>query len=617
MSKKQKRDLLKIAASLVFFVASFFTSKINIGAVSLSFVFSFIAFLVCGYKSIARAIQNLARLNPLDEHLLMSVASIGAFFIGEATEGAAVMVFYQIGELFQSIAVSKSRRSIAALADIAPDFACVLHDGEFVEVNPCEVLLGDELLIKAGERVPVDCVVLKGTSDIDTKAITGESMPVSVSAGDKIASGSINLSGVIHATAQSTYKNSTVAKILELTEAVSSKKSTYESFIHRFALLYTPIVVCSALVLAIVPSLFLGNALEWIRRALTFLVISCPCALVISVPLAFFAGLGKASANGILIKGSNFLEALSQADTAVFDKTGTLTSGGFFVTEINPVNMEKDALLQIVASAEFYSNHPIKDAILTEYNGEFLPFKNTQELAGMGIVSEYDNTTVLVGNARLMEKYDVSYEKTSSLGTALYVAQDGTFLGSITVSDKIKENAKSALQNLKKSGIKNIVILTGDKKEAAQSVCDELLADEVMSELLPQDKVAAMEKIKRHARGKVIFTGDGINDAPVMAMADVSISMGQIGQDAAIEASDIVLPDDNLDKIYSAIRISKKTVMTAKANIIFCIGVKILVLILGALGLTNIWAAVFADVGVCVVAVLNSVRLLSNKISIF
>lgn len=617
MSKKQKKDLLKIAVSLMFFVASFFTSKITIGTVSLSFVFSFIAFLVCGWNSVVRAIKNLVRLNPLDEHLLMSVASIGAFFIGEATEGAAVMVFYQIGELFQSIAVSKSRKSIAALADIAPDFACVLRDGEFVEVNPCEVLPGDELLIKAGERVPVDCVVLKGTSDIDTKAITGESMPVSVSAGNKIASGSINLSGVIYATAQSTYENSTVAKILELTEAVSSKKSTYESFIHRFALLYTPIVVCSALVLAIVPSLFLGNALEWIRRALTFLVISCPCALVISVPLAFFAGLGKASANGILIKGSNFIEALSQADTAVFDKTGTLTSGGFFVTEINLANMEKDALLQIVASAEIYSNHPIKDAVLKEYNGEFLPFKNTQELAGMGIVSEYDGGTVLIGNARLMEKYDVSYEKTSSWGTALYVAQDGIFLGSITVSDKIKENAKSALQKLRRVGIKKIVILTGDKKEAAQSVCDELLADEVMSELLPQDKVAAMEKIKNDAHGKVFFTGDGINDAPVMAMADVSISMGQIGQDAAIEASDIVLPDDNLDKIYSAIRISKKTVMTAKANIIFCIGVKILVLILGALGLTNIWAAVFADVGVCVVAVLNSVRLLSNKISIF
>lgn len=614
MTKKQKKELKKIILSSVFFIAAFFIEEVKIYFLSLSAIFSAIAFLICGYKSIARAFKNLVRLNPLDEHLLMSVASIGAFCIGEPVEGAAVMLFYQIGELFQSIAVAKSRKSIASLAAIAPEFACVLRDGEYKNANPDEVVIGDKLLIKPGEKVPVDCKVIEGNSDVDKKAITGESMPESVSEGDIILSGSVNLSGAIYATATSTYVNSTVSKIIELTESMSSKKSKYESFIHRFALVYTPIVVCAAVILAVVPSIFLGNWSEWIRRALTFLVISCPCALVISVPLAFFAGLGNASKYGILIKGSNYLEALSLSDTAVFDKTGTLTSGGFFITEVNPEDISEEELLKLVASAEFYSNHPIKDAIQKEYEGELISLQNAEELSGMGILAKSCDGVVLVGNQRLLEKYNIEYVKNTSLGTAVYVAQGGKFLGSVTVSDKLKDNAQKALQNLKKSGIKKIVILTGDKKEAALFISEQVGADDVKYELLPQDKVSEMEKIIKNSRGKVLFIGDGINDAPVMAMADVAISMGQIGQSAAIESSDIVLTDDNLEKISSAIKISKRTVMCAKTNIIFSIGVKVLVLVLGTLGLTNIWMAVFADVGVCVIAILNSIRLLSQKI---
>lgn len=612
MSKKQKKELLKIIIASLFFIAAFLTESINFGAFSLSFIFSVVAFLVCGASVLVRAVKNLVRLNPLDEHFLMSVAAIGAFFIGEPVEGAAVMIFYQIGELFQSIAVSKSRKSIAALCDIAPETAHVLRDGEYVTVTPDELLVGDKILIKAGERIPVDCRVEDGTSDIDTKAITGESMPASVGSGNTVLSGSVNLSGVLYATVLSTYQNSTVAKILELTENVSSKKSTYESFIHRFALLYTPIVVALALLLAIVPSIFLGDFTEWIRRALTFLVISCPCALVISVPLAFFAGLGKASSVGVLIKGSNYLEFLSQADRAVFDKTGTLTMGEFYIEKVNPVNSTEDELLKIAATLEETSNHPVAEPIKNSYSGELLDIKNEKELAGLGICAESEFGELLVGNIKLMAEKNIDCTEESVAGTTLYIAKGGEFLGTITLCDKVKENAKDAIQKLKNQGIKEVIILTGDKKEAALSVCSAVGADDVKYELLPQDKVAAAEEIKKGAR-RVIFAGDGINDAPVMKIADIAISMGQLGQDAAIEASDVVLTDDNLEKISTAIKISKKTVSVARVNIIFSIGVKVAVLLLGALGLANIWAAVFADVGVCVIAILNSIRLLGEK----
>ncbi|MBQ3181792.1 MAG: cadmium-translocating P-type ATPase [Clostridia bacterium] len=612
MSKKQKKELGKIIISLFFFVAAFFTKDISFGMISLSFLLSVAAFLVCGMSVLARAIQNLVRFNPLDEHFLMSVAAIGAFLIGEPVEAAAVMIFYQIGELFQGIAVSKSRKSIAALCDIAPDKAHVLRDGEYVTVTPDELLVGDKILIKPGERIPVDSKIDSGSSDIDTKAISGESMPTSVGAGSTILSGSVNLSGVLYATVLSTYENSTVAKILELTENTSSKKSTFESFIHRFALLYTPIVVCLAVLLAIVPSIFFGNFTEWIRRSLTFLVISCPCALVISVPLSFFAGLGRASSVGILIKGSNYLELLSQADTAVFDKTGTLTTGEFYVEKINPENSTEDELLKIAATLEETSNHPVAEPIKKAYSGELIDIKNEKELAGLGICADSDFGELLVGNIKLMKEKNIDCTEETAAGTTLYVAKKGKFLGTINLSDKVKENAKDALKKLKKQGIKEIVILTGDKKEAALLVCSSVSADDVKYELLPQDKVKAIEKIKSHAK-RVIFAGDGINDAPVMKIADIAISMGQLGQDAAIEASDIVLTDDNLEKISTAIKISKKTVRTARTNIIFSIGMKVAVLLLGALGFANIWAAVFADVGVCVIAILNSVRLLGEK----
>ena len=610
MSKKQKKELRKIVISALFFVAAFFTENVNILGVSLSVIFSAVAFLVCGLDSVVRAIKNLVRLNPLDEHLLMSVAAIGAFFIGEAVEGAAVMLFYRIGELFQSVAVSKSRKSIAALADIAPLFACVFRDGEYVEIDPAEVLVGDKLLIKPGERVPVDCKVISGTSNIDTKAVTGESVPMFVDKGSEIISGSVNLNGALYVTALATYKNSTVSKILELTENVASRKSKYESFIHRFALIYTPVVVGAAVLLAVLPSLIFGSPLEWIKRALTFLVISCPCALVISVPLAFFAGLGRASSNGILIKGSNFLESLAKADTAVFDKTGTLTSGKFFVADIEGENEEE--ILCLAASAENFSNHPVSYAVKAAYSGELIAVEDVKELAGMGVCAKCEAGSILVGNKRLMEEYNIAFNEVSAAGTAVYVAKNNEFLGAVIVNDKVKDNAHIALHKLKKAGIKKTYILTGDKLKTAQSVQKEVGADEIYAELLPQDKVAAMEKIMKESK-VVIFSGDGINDAPVMAMADVSISMGQLGQDAAIEASDVVLTDDNLEKIPTAIAISKKTVSIAMVNIVFSIGVKMLVLVLGALGLTNIWAAVFADVGVCVIAVLNSVRLLSEK----
>lgn len=616
MSKKQKRELKKIILSAVFFALSFFTKSINFVGISLTLILSVAAFLICGKSVIVRAVKNLVRLNPLDEHLLMSVASVGAFFIGEPKEAAAVMLFYQIGELFQSIAVSKSRKSIAALADIAPEFAHVLCGDEYVTKNPDELLVGDKILIKPGEKVPVDCVITDGTSDVDTSAITGESMPYSAAKDSALLSGSVNLSGVLYAKVSALYKNSTVSKILELTENASSKKSNYESFIHRFAIYYTPIVVGAAFLLAIVPSIFLGNWAEWLRRAFTFLVISCPCALVISVPLAFFAGLGRASSSGILVKGSTYLEILSGIDTAVFDKTGTLTSGGFFVTEIEPCGITEEELLKLAASVEKDSNHPVADAILGMYNGELINIKNQKELSGLGVYAESECGILLAGNIKLMKKFNISADEKNVVGTVVYIAKDGKLSGTITVSDKVKENAKDVILSLKSLGIKNVIILTGDKKEAALSVGKLVGADDVKYELLPQDKVAFMEEIKKDAK-KVLFAGDGINDAPVMAMADVSVSMGQLGQDAAIEASDVVLCDDNLEKIPLSVKLSKKTVSIARVNIIFSIGVKVLVLILGALGFANIWAAVFADVGVCVIAVLNSMRLLNKKATKF
>ena len=540
MTKKQKRLLGKIIIALALFIPSLFVQNVPV-----KFALTALAFFVCGGEVVLRAAKNIARGNMLDENFLMSIATIGAFCIGEFSEGAAVIMFYQVGELFQSLAVSKSRKSISDLMDICPEHANVLREGEFVSVDPSEVLVGDMILIKPGEKIPVDCCVIEGQSDIDTRAITGETALAPAGEGDKLISGSVNLNGVLKARALCEFQNSAVSKILELVEATSERKSQYESFIHRFAVIYTPVVVACAVLLAIVPPVLGGGFTMWLARALTFLVVSCPCALVISVPLSFFGGLGRASSMGILIKGSNYLEALKKCRAIVFDKTGTLTSGGFFVTEVNPEVTQKEALLKIAASAESFSNHPVSAAVKEAYAGELLQAEDVAELAGRGVSAKINGKQVLAGNKKLMEEYKIEYKESSAVGTVIYVAQDGQFLGSIAVADKVKDNAKELIQRLNDLGIHKTVMLTGDRENAAKAAAEEIGISEYHAELLPQDKVALMSKIISETNGKVIFVGDGINDAPVLAMADVAISMGALGSDAAIEASDIVLTENS------------------------------------------------------------------------
>lgn len=610
MTKKQKRLLGKIIIALALFIPSLFVQNVPV-----KFALTALAFFVCGGEVVLRAAKNIARGNMLDENFLMSIATIGAFCIGEFSEGAAVIMFYQVGELFQSLAVSKSRKSISDLMDICPEHANVLREGEFVSVDPSEVLVGDMILIKPGEKIPVDCCVIEGQSDIDTRAITGETALTPIGEGDKLISGSVNLNGVLKARALCEFQNSAVSKILELVEATSERKSQYESFIHRFAVIYTPVVVACAVLLAIVPPVLGGSFTMWLARALTFLVVSCPCALVISVPLSFFGGLGRASSMGILIKGSNYLEALKKCRAIVFDKTGTLTSGGFFVTEVNPEGTQKGELLKIAASAESFSNHPVSAAVKEAYAGELLQAEDVAELAGRGVSAKINGKQVLAGNKKLMEEYRIEYKESSAVGTVIYVAQDGQFLGSIAVADKVKDNAKELVQRLNDLGIHKTVMLTGDRENAAKAAAEEIGISEYHAELLPQDKVALMSKIISETNGKVIFVGDGINDAPVLAMADVAISMGALGSDAAIEASDIVLTDDNLMKIPAAIKLAGKTVAIVKQNVVLAIGVKFAVLILSAFGFANMWAAVFADVGVAVIAILNAMRIMNKRLT--
>lgn len=610
MTKKQKRLLGKIIIALALFIPSLFVQNVPV-----KFALTALAFFVCGGEVVLRAAKNIARGNMLDENFLMSIATIGAFCIGEFSEGAAVIMFYQVGELFQSLAVSKSRKSISDLMDICPEHANVLREGEFVSVDPSEVLAGDMILIKPGEKIPVDCCVVEGQSDIDTRAITGETALAPAGEGDKLISGSVNLNGVLKARALCEFQNSAVSKILELVEATSERKSQYESFIHRFAVIYTPVVVACAVLLAIVPPVLGGSFTMWLARALTFLVVSCPCALVISVPLSFFGGLGRASSMGILIKGSNYLEALKKCRAIVFDKTGTLTSGGFFVTEVNPEGTQKGELLKIAASAESFSNHPVSAAVKEAYAGELLQAEDVAELAGRGVSAKINGKQVLAGNKKLMEEYKIEYKESSAVGTVIYVAQDGQFLGSIAVADKVKDNAKELVQRLNDLGIHKTVMLTGDRENAAKAAAEEIGISEYHAELLPQDKVALMSKIISETNGKVIFVGDGINDAPVLAMADVAISMGALGSDAAIEASDIVLTDDNLMKIPAAIKLAGKTVAIVKQNVVLAIGVKFEVLILSAFGFANMWAAVFADVGVAVIAILNAMRIMNKRLT--
>ena len=544
----------------------------------------------------------------------MCVASIGAMCAGDSKEAVAVMLFYQVGELFESLAVGKSRRSIAALMDIRPDVAHVERDGALADVDPEEVEIGERIVIQPGERVPLDGEVIEGASTLDTAALTGESVPREIHPGEDVISGCINLSGVLHVRVNKRFGESTVARILELVENASSNKARSENFITKFARWYTPAVCLAALLLAVVPSLITGDWGEWVSRALIFLVVSCPCALVISVPLSFFGGIGGASANGILIKGGNFVETLAQVDTVVFDKTGTLTQGNFEVTAIHPEKVPEQELLEIAALAENYSTHPISASLKRAFG---LPLdesriSDVEELSGKGVIATVDGKNVAVGNGRLMQYVGVDWHECENSGTIVHVAADGAYMGHIVISDMLKPQSKAAVQALKDCGVKQSVMLTGDRKDVAEAVARELGVDGVYSELLPADKVAQVEKLlaTQQKGEKLAFVGDGINDAPVLSRADVGIAMGALGSDAAIEAADVVLMDDNPEKIATAIRISKRTLTIVHQNIAFALGVKFIVLILSALGLGNMWIAVFADVGVSVLAILNAMRAL-------
>lgn len=581
-----------------------------------------IAYIVIGWDVVLKAIKNIIKGDVFDENFLMTIATLGAFAIGEYPEAVAVMLFYQIGEFFQDYAVSRSKKSITELMDIRPDYANVLINGEFHTLKPEEVEVDDIIEIKPGERIPLDSVVTEGYSSVDMAALTGESIPKSVKAGDEILSGCININGVIKAKVTKVYGESTVSKILHLVENASSKKSKSEKFITKFARYYTPAVVIIAVFLAFVPPIILGQEfVDWISRALIFLVISCPCALVISVPLSFFGGIGGASRQGILVKGSNYLEALAQTEIVIFDKTGTLTKGVFEVHDIKPSENPKaekfsiEEILELAAYAENYSNHPISASLKKAYGKSVDKdrISDVEEIAGHGVKALVDGRLVYAGNNRLMEIFEIGFEKQDIIGTVVHVAVDGNYAGHITISDELKDDAHKTVSELKKAGINKIVMLTGDSQSAGEAIGRSLGIDEVYSELLPVDKVEKLEALFEtlSTKGKLVFVGDGINDAPVLARADIGIAMGGIGSDAAIEAADVVIMTDEPSKIIDAISISKKTLKIANQNIVFALGVKAVVLVMGALGMATMWAAVFADVGVSFLAVINSMRAMS------
>lgn len=605
---KNKRN--RIIAAIVLFVAASMLKFDNYWINNGLFI---VAYCIVGLEIVRKAFRNIVHGNIFDENFLMTVATIGAFGIGEFPEAAAVMLFYQIGELFQSYAVNKSRKSIASLMDIRPDTANIEQDGKIKEVDPNDVQIGDIIIVKPGEKIPLDGVVIDGEANLDTKALTGESVARKVSEGEEVLSGCINLNGVLKIKVTKEYGESTVSKILDLVENASSKKSKSENFISKFAKYYTPIVVIIAVFLAILPPLFIKDAsfTDWLYRALSFLVVSCPCALVISVPLSFFGGIGKASKIGVLIKGSNYLEAIADTRTVVFDKTGTLTEGVFEVQKIEPINIEKEELLKIAAYTENYSNHPIALSIKNAYNKDVDEslIIDIKERPGMGIEANIDGKYALVGNEKLMSSNNITFTRANDIGTILYIAIDKEYAGYILISDNIKEDSRLAIQNIKHNGIKT-VILTGDKKEIGEYVAKELEIDEVYTDLLPTDKVEKVEKLLESKDGKLAFVGDGINDAPVLAISDIGIAMGALGSDAAIEAADIVLMTDEPSKIIDIIKLAKKNMRIVRENIIFAIAIKILVLILSALGLSTMWIAVFADVGVSIIAIINSLRML-------
>ena len=578
-----------------------------------------VAYLIVGLEIVIKAIKNIFKGEVFDEHFLMAVATIGAFAIGEFPEAVAVMLFYQIGELFQDYAVDKSKESITNLMDIRPDVAVVKRNGKLETLKPETVKIGEEIVVKPGEKIPLDGTIIDGSSMLDTSALTGESVPRSAKIGEKVLSGCINQSGVLTIKVEKEFGESTVSKILDLVENASNKKSKSENFITKFAKIYTPTVVGIAILLAIIPPFLLkwGSFSEWLERALTFLVVSCPCALVISIPLGFFGGIGGASRKGVLIKGSNYLELLSKTDIFVFDKTGTLTEGVFEVQKINPVDISEEELLKIAAYAESYSNHPISASIKKAYQKEINQeiIEKTEEISGKGIISQIENKTVVIGNNKIMQEKGIEYKECNDIGTILYVAINNKFEGSIVIADKIKEDAKQTIQGLKRNNVSKTVMLTGDKKEIAEKVAKQIEIDEVYTDLLPDQKVEKVEELMKQKteKGKLAFVGDGINDAPVLAISDIGIAMGGLGSDAAIEAADIVIMNDKPSKILEAIKISNKTMRIVKQNIIFAISVKILVLILGACGIATMWEAVFADVGVSFIAILNSLRALGIK----
>ena len=578
-----------------------------------------ISYIIVGGDVVKRAVKNIFKGQVFDENFLMSIATIGAFFIGEYPEGVAVMLFYQVGELFQSYAVGKSRKSIASLMDIRPDYANVKKGDELVKVDPDEVQIGDIIVIKAGEKIPLDGKVIEGSSMIDTSALTGESVPREVEVGSDILSGCININGVITAEVTKEFGESTVSKILDLVENASSKKSNSEQFITKFARYYTPVVVIIAVFLAIIPPLVIDGATfsDWIYRALAFLVVSCPCALVISIPLSFFGGIGGASKKGILVKGSNYLEALAQTEIVVFDKTGTLTKGVFNVQEIHPEGVSKEELLELTAYVESYSNHPISLSLKRAYGKEIDNgrISDVEEISGHGVIATVDGKKVMAGNIKLMKMMDIPYFKGELIGTAVHVAVNNKYIGYIVIADEVKEDSAQAIKELKAANIKQTVMLTGDNKSVGSKVAKELGLDKVYAELLPADKVEKLEELfsQKSKKGKLAFVGDGINDAPVLARADIGIAMGGLGSDAAIEAADIVIMTDEPSKIATAMKISKKTLKIAHQNIVFAIGIKIIVLILSAFGIATMWAAIFADVGVTIIAVLNAFRALNVK----
>lgn len=614
MNKNLKKLLKKIIVAMVLFVLAFLPLSVVIKMVLLAF-----SYLLVGWPIIAKALRNIRNGQVFDENFLMMIATLGAIALGEYSEAVAVMLFFQIGEFFQSYAVNQSRKSIAALMDIRPDYAHVKRGDKLETVSPEEVVPGEVIVIRPGERVPLDGKVITGESILDTAALTGEAMPRDVAEGDEVISGCINLTGVLEVVVSKEFANSTVAKILDLVENASTKKAEMENFITRFARYYTPAVVIIALFLAVIPPLFLASQSfhEWVYRAITFLVISCPCALVISIPLSFFGGLGAASRAGVLIKGSNYLEALAHAEIIVFDKTGTLTKGQFLVAEYHPEQISEAELLEYAAYAEAYSTHPIAESIKKAF-GKKLDLRlvsKVQEMHGHGVEILFDGKKVAAGNIKLMKRLGIDADEAEGAGTAIYVAVDKKYAGYLLIEDEIKEDAFMALPKLKEVGLKNTVMLTGDRQAIGENVGWRLGLDKVYAELLPADKVEVVEALlnEKSKNGKLLFVGDGINDAPVLARADIGIAMGGIGSDAAIEAADVVIMTDEPSKIVTAIKIARKTLAIAQENIVFAIGVKLLVLALGALGYVSIWAAVFADVGVSVLAILNAVRILAYR----